>query len=622
MKFKKVLIFSSVIPFLVSCGNSNVNCFDFHYPQSISDDYTAKAYYTDDYFKKDSTVYDPSLSSASLALAMASFSCNKNSTYEHKYSNVEDYFNMNGFVDIYANSYFKEKPSTDSLGVCIAKKVIDGKTLVAIGIRGGGYEGEWASNFTVSDGKERVEHEGFYEAASIYLDSLKDYLQTYKVNGSIKLWSVGYSRGGATNNLAVARIDRRIAENKTIFDDVNVTIKKEDLYAYCFEPPQGASFDEEISPRSDIYSNIHNIVNSNDPVPKVAMSYFRFTRYGVDYYLPDKIRNSDTSDFDSKMLDNYNHMDNRNNLGDYLISDFNMRGSKEEVLDISSSSYVRKNWSSGLFLDELIDNLTIYGVVSRDNYANTLQAGLRTICEILYKNGQTKFSLMNLGIAMAKCLLNDSTIDIVVNNLLHDIKAFETDILYALKTAFESMDVVDDPSEIIVALKTLVVALAKTLSLHIDYFFACLSIDNIKSLAQGHFPEVCLSSLMALDQNYNGKAKTYHNDGSYYYLQVPEVDSSSKIIIKNKSGKEVAGLENGSLLADGKLSYASMKKNFVCYIPADEEYSIAIENATSYDLSYFDQKYPDLVSYKNSLIDSKERIEIKTVAYPEKANAK
>ena len=48
----------------------------------------------------------------------------------------------------------------------------------------------------------------------------------------------------------------------------------------------GASFDEEISPRSEIYNNIFNIVNPSDIVTMVAPSYLGFTRYGVDHYLP------------------------------------------------------------------------------------------------------------------------------------------------------------------------------------------------------------------------------------------------------------------------------------------------------------------------------------------------
>ncbi len=618
MKFKKLLTYSSLALFLISCDEKKPGSFNFRYSQSKVDDYTGQAFYTDEYFKKDSSEYNPSLATTSLCLAMSSFGSNSVTEYTHKYCNVESFFKTIGFTDIDANEYYKTKPTADSLGVCIAQKKIDGQTLIAVGVRGGNYEMEWASNFTLGDGKERSQHEGFYEASSIYLNSLRDYLRTFNITGSIKLWSVGYSRGGATNNLAAARIDQRIHENKPIFDELDVTIKKEDLYAYCFEPPQGASWKESISPRDEIYSNIHNIVNSNDPVPLVAMSKFRFTRYGVDYYLPDSVRNSDYNKFSSKMLDFYNHIDNRLALGDYLISDFSMRGNREEVLGISEATYVRKNWTSGLFLEELLNNLTEIGVESLENYVTNLQDGFRTICEIVFKNSETKFSFMNLGVSIARTLVNDSNIDIVVNNLLHDISAFETDLLYALRVSFNSMGIVTDPSEIVNAAESLVVALAKTLLSHIDYFFTFLSVDNVKSLAQGHYPEVCLSNLMALDINYNNSVSTYHNDGSYYYLEVPIASENLNVVVKNKDGKSVASLENGSLLAKGSLAHASMDGMFICYVPVDEEYSITIENAAEYNLSYFDQKYENKVQYKHEQIENGKKIEIRTTTYPEK----
>ena len=71
------------------------------------------------------------------------------------------------------------------------------------------------------------------------------------------LWSAGYSRAGAVNNLACARIDKAIYDSEKILGNVN--LKKEDLYSYCFEAPMGGSFKEETSPRSSIYNNIFNI---------------------------------------------------------------------------------------------------------------------------------------------------------------------------------------------------------------------------------------------------------------------------------------------------------------------------------------------------------------------------
>ncbi len=615
MKLRKILVYSNIALLLCSCDQRKPGSFSFNYSQALLSDYTAQAYYTDEYFKNDSSEYNASLSTSSLCLAMSAFGSNSTQTYNDKYRNIQAFLQRNGFQDIDVNDYFKVKPTSDSLGVCFATKKIDGETLIAAGIRGAGYEMEWASNFTIGDGNTIKQHQGFYEASSIYLNSLHDYLKDHSITGSIKLWSVGYSRAAATNNLACGRIDQRINENKPIFDDLDVTIKKENLFAYCFECPQGASWNEDISPRDGIYSNIHNIINLNDPVPLVAMSAFKFTRYGVDHFLPCSVLNSNYSSFEPRMLDFYNKQDNRSALGDYVISDFNMRGSKGDMLDASTKVYTRKNWVSGLFLKELLDNLTTIGIESLSNYVTNIQDGLRTVCQIIYNNSQAKFSLMNLGVSLAKTFINDSNVDIVVNNLFHDLSAFKNDLLYALKIAFDSMGITTNPNEIIDALETLIGALIGTFALHFDYFFAFLSTTNIKSFAQAHFPEVCLSNLMALDINYNDSVGKYNDDGGYYYLSVPDLTDKMKISIVNKDGKEVAGIDNFELLSSGTLSYAVEESTFVCYIPVDEEYTINIDNATSYELTYFDQRYPDMRPYKSVNIDI-ESFSLTTSAYP------
>ena len=620
MKTKKFLATLSIgLMLLTSCSNLKPGSFTFHYSQAKEKDYQGQCFYTDDYFISDSTIYNSSLATTGLCLAMASFGSNKNNeSYTYRYCNVKEFFNTNGFTDIDVNSYYKVKPSSDSLGVCIAHKTIDGATLVAVGVRGGNYEMEWASNVTLGDGKTLKQHQGFYEASTIYLTSLEDYLVKYNISGNIKLWSVGYSRGGATNNLACGRLDQKISSNQSLFDKVNVSLKKEDLYCYCYEPPQGASYEETISPRDNIYSNIHNIVNSNDPVPKVAMSKLRYTRYGVDYYLPDTLRNSDYSDFYNRMLNFYNNIDNRSALGTYVISDFDMRRNKEVVTDITDRSTVRINWTSGLFLQEFIDALTTLGVQSIDNYYNTIQSGLRYIFELVYKNGAPKFSFLTLGTAIVKTLLAYSNLDVVINNLLKDQSAFVNDLLHLLKQSFENVGFNIDAKELLSNLTELVKAFAITIYNHIDYFFAFLSTDNIKALAQGHYPEVCLSNLMALDINYNDSVTEYHNDGSYYYLQVPSITKDTTIIVKDDSGKVVAGLENGNLLTKTSLSYEAVNQEFICYIPVDSCYHITINNAGSYDLSYFDQRYENLISYKSENISSGETKQIDTDQYPEK----
>lgn len=619
MKFKKIILTSSLILLVASCSGSQKKGTSFSFASVTGDDdYPATVYYTDDYFKEDSTVFNSSLATSSLCLALASFSTNKDkSTFIDGYRNANQFLSSNGFEGIDVNQYFKTKPSKDSLGVIFGHKKIDGKTLIAVGIRGANYKMEWASNLTVGDGKTVKQHQGFYEASTIYLDSLKEYITNQKITGELKIWTVGYSRAAAANNLACGRMDQRINAKEKLFDGLDVSLKKEDLYSYCFEAPQGASFNEDISPRDQMYSNIHNIINSNDPVPMVAMSVFRFTRYGVDYYLPDSVRNSNYDEFKPKMVGFYNNLSNRSKLADYSISDFDMRRGKDEALNALERSNVRKNWTLGLFLQEFINALSTEGVVDLDNYTKNIQPGLRNVVETVFLSGGFKFSLMNVGIYMARALINDSNVDIAINNLLHNRSAFLEDFLYSLKKAFTSLSVDIDAKQLVEDLMNFAMALVTTFALNIEYFFALISTDNIKTIPMAHYPEVCFSHLMALDENYNSNAKKYHNDGSYYYLEVPSISSETKITITNENGKTVAGLDSGSVLKNSALTCGSKNKTFICYIPVDAKFKIHIEKADSYKLSYFDQRYENLVEYKNESVSSN-GLDLETVTYPEK----
>jgi hypothetical protein len=129
-------------------------------------------------------------------------------------------------------------------------------TLLALAIRGGGYEAEWASNVTLGTSGQ---HQGFHKASQDVLRFLENYIKTHDIKGKIKLWLTGYSRGAATANLLAGELNsgRKLPQ---------VELASSDLYAFCFESPAGtlASF----NPRNKKNDNIINIVNPNDVVTK------------------------------------------------------------------------------------------------------------------------------------------------------------------------------------------------------------------------------------------------------------------------------------------------------------------------------------------------------------------
>lgn len=289
-------------------------------------------YYSDDYFRHSSTEYDEHL--ATLSCIMTNFSVpldNPSSLdsdwYLKQPERLYGFFGSTGFKDFETNEDYVSRSRFDSIGVGCANKQVDDYTVIGVGIRSGGYFREWSNNVYLGDGtKSDYMHEGWYNAANKTIDFIDEYISANRITGKIKVWIAGFSRGGATANLAAGLLDNRILNDEEIFSN-DVTLTRDDLYAYTFEAPQGANYNSETveKPGSELYNNIYNIVNPNDLVPKVAMSEYGFTRFGIDKFI--------TTEF----YDPENYADNRDvflNLyeengtprSEYKADDFKMYG--------------------------------------------------------------------------------------------------------------------------------------------------------------------------------------------------------------------------------------------------------------------------------------------------------
>lgn len=265
-------------------------------------------YYSDGYFlngndgdNNDPTIYNEHLATTSMAMAISAFysaigsdgklldtlNNNKNygdRSYTYKSQNIKKFLTDIGVSqdDIFINDFNSIKPSSDSIGVAIGQKVIAGTeyVLIPIAIRGQGYESEWASNVTVG---KSGEEQGFASAADTVFDTVKEYIANYNLedeiaSGKVKFWIAGYSRAGATANLTAKRLIEKYCSGES-------TSTNNQVYAYCFEAPQGGINTAMKLDESKYYS-IHNCINMVDLVPLVAPKEMGFIRYGVDHYVP------------------------------------------------------------------------------------------------------------------------------------------------------------------------------------------------------------------------------------------------------------------------------------------------------------------------------------------------
>lgn len=262
-------------------------------------DIDSNFYYSDGYFLDNPEQYNAHLATMSMTMAMASMGSNigcdgkltkgYDLDYTYKSQNIEKLLTDIGVdsEEIYIKDTYSVKPTTSSIGMAIGQKNFDGYAVVPIVVRSAGYESEWSGNVTIGSSGE---HEGFAKAAKQVFEEVQDYIDRYGLtedvkNGKVKFWIMGYSRGGATANLTAKRLVEAYCGG--------TDGKNNQVYAYCFEAPQGGR-NSAMKLDQSKYLGIHNCINKVDIVAEVVPDEMGFIRYGVDHYVPGEAEASNT----------------------------------------------------------------------------------------------------------------------------------------------------------------------------------------------------------------------------------------------------------------------------------------------------------------------------------------
>ena len=243
-------------------------------------DLTDIYYYTDEVFSGSALDYNEHLATMSMILAAASISSQEaDASYEVKSRNLSYLLREWDFSGFEINEYYEQKPGEQTMGVGVAYKVIgegeDAYTLLAIVPRSAGYQKEWAGNFTV--GIDGV-HEGFATGRDIILEFAKNYVAEHadRFEGTVKVWTVGYSRGAGVANLFAAYLD----DNS---EALGIELKKENIFAYTFGTPSNVQYANEAE-KAALESNclnIHNRYAEYDIVTYAPFKNWNFTYYGT-----------------------------------------------------------------------------------------------------------------------------------------------------------------------------------------------------------------------------------------------------------------------------------------------------------------------------------------------------
>jgi hypothetical protein len=546
-------------------------------------------------------------------MAMSSFASNKNksnSDYSYRYKNAAALFSSIGFTDLATNSDYQQKPGTDTIGVVYTRKHIGDATVIAIGIRGANYEQEWSSNFTLGKYSDNPYHQGFYKAATDLLSGLNTYIDNHSITGKIKIWISGYSRAGATANLSSGLLDKALVDGSPILGD-KVSYTKEDVYAYCFEAPQGAYYDkdaQDIDIKGENYSNIFNIINSYDPVPKVAMSAFQFTRFGIDRFVSDSLSDPDYSKDIGVVKDCYSQVANYSQLGgEYLLSDFKYKSSS--LLSQKETGEVDLyNWNQALFLEDFVDSLSDQGIGTRDTYVTDYQEGLRDIFSLVYKNGVPKGSFIELGINLVKEILSGDEADILMDDLMHNGDYFVRDFTPLLKRTLEASNIHFTVSELITDLNNLLGAIVRVFLFSKSLIISLISSANIKAIGSAHYPELCLAHMQARDPNYRSDVVSSDMSGRYYRFTSTDIRKSFVI---TKNGKKIAEMEDGVVKdCSDSITYGIVGDQFLAYLPVDEGYRIELSEDAKGSLSVYEPSKLRFVGIQDNFDSSYDKEQI------------
>ena len=404
-----------------------------------------------------------------------------------------------------------------------------------------------------------------------------------------------------------------IIDNQKPFGE-KVNITKEHFYSYCFEDPKGAPNTRnekgEVIVKGEEYNNIFNLLNINDVVPLVAMHELGFTRYGIDMFFPDQLTMFNYESHFKNMKKLYHSVTNHEILGDYAIDKFQYNSLSGLKIVKSNSAH---KMTQGLFLREFIRDLTLNGISHGGQlpleeclkfYDENIQSGLRNIFKVLYESEYFKGSIMDVGMAMVTDLGIINEVDYLVSDLtIEGPKAFISDFKPLLARGLNKLAMDVDVTKTVEDVANFVEVVGYELFSAVlkGEFYQLLnwiSVDNLKSVASGHYPELCAAHVRALDEQYVDNPFSDYEKMSGQYYQLVVNDTKTNIVITH-DGETIVNINNGGEI-DNQISYIKRFSGYEIYLPYYEHYNVQIGGECDYELSYWDNKVEDFIAIEKS----------------------
>lgn len=477
------------------------------------------------YFLKSSYEYNYDLALIAYGITLSAFEAHNNSNYTKGYLNVQKTFKSFGFENFAYNDWYTKRPTPYSIGVSAATKTVsDGNkkyTVIAVPIRGAGYEGEWAGNATVDKG---MYHAGFKSAADQVVNFLREYIKNKNITGDIKVVVTGYSRAAGTANVVASLLD-----DGALSDISQANLTRENIYGFCFEPPAVTTKSDA---RSSKYHNIVSYINYQDFVPKLPSYVWDFKRFGKEYYFNDGTNTQSSQRLFSSFLENYRSISNTS----YDPSQF---------VPVGGSYPNDKEYWLSCFMIQLST------CIDRNKYCNSVQGDLQDLLSggltYLAPDAMAYYNIKSNEVDAVKFM--KAAFQIACHKLASSVVSFTK--LYASKGH-------------IIGVKTGLENLVATFT------------NNGTIIAQEHYPLVNFAWVLTC------KDKNFYYDGSYKYMiincpvDVRVFDSATGQLVGEIIDDEAVDIEGSPVLA---FVDANGQKVFI--LPHDESYDVKISATDS-----------------------------------------
>ena len=583
----------------------------FKYP-GVGRDHSATYYYDDRYFIPSAYLYNPQLATMSLCFQLSAWGSEDwGNLYTYKMVNARDLLKeleFEGFVSNYTDFSghgVVGKPTRDSIGAVAAHKnvYVEGTdytygrdyTLIALAIRGGGYESEWASNLTMG---EFGQHQGFREARDQIIAFLQDYISNNEITGDIKLWLTGYSRAGAVANLVAGAI------NEGRVPLPGCSLAPADLYAYTFATPAGAL---EQRYNDSIFDNIFNIISPNDPVTKVAPEAWSFTRYGDDRIIP--TRENQADEYDANLDNMKTKFYALEGVASYVIDDFSMKRIQIEPSinwgllplkpSVSIEDDIKNIQSQNIFLNNYITTLSRDFLISRSNYVAEYQYAIRDMCGLFF--GSSKVQTEKLfEVAIAKFSSNWGGILWELLRPFGGLDAAYGKVAEYLRESLDEAGITSYTENEFDNAVTSLVDLLIRVALN-DPNLTTTMVLNIKGIGQAHRPEIYLAWLQSMDPNYTPGAAVVFTSGQY---RVVRINCPVDVNVYNRDNVLVA-----SIIADVPQKVSSIVAAVnedgekLVFLPASDDYTVELIATGDGMMTYSINEYHPSAGGMNRLVN-------------------